>query len=131
MIHAEESLIYQGPHCEGMSSPSTGVERPLDKDELLDILKFRVRASWHREFTVQGFNPVDQGLRKFVEFCTRLESCEPNEDKPKIEKTGKTWGRKRKAKVLTMPTATTTATANLKYYYKLHGPNRTQNTKKL
>ena len=50
----------------------------LDKDELLDILEFGVPSSWRREFTVQGFDPVDQGLRKFVEFCTRLESCEPN-----------------------------------------------------
>eukprot|EP00957_Ditylum_brightwellii_P042361 3207496-Ditylum_brightwellii.AAC.1 len=57
--------------------------QPLDKDELLDILEFRVQASWHREFTVQGFDPMDQGLRKFVEFCTCLESCEPSEDKPK------------------------------------------------
>ena len=63
--------------------------QPRDKDELLDILEFGVLASWHREFTVQGFDPVDQGLRKFVEFCTRLESCEPNEDKPKVEKPAK------------------------------------------
>eukprot|EP00957_Ditylum_brightwellii_P061539 4670113-Ditylum_brightwellii.AAC.1 len=54
--------------------------QPLDKDELLDILKFGVPASWRREFTVQGFDPVDKGLRKFVEFCTRLESCELNKD---------------------------------------------------
>eukprot|EP00957_Ditylum_brightwellii_P190328 14488042-Ditylum_brightwellii.AAC.1 len=57
--------------------------QPLDTDELLDILEFGVPASWHREFTVQGFDPVDQGLHKFVEFCTRLESCEPSEDGPK------------------------------------------------
>eukprot|EP00957_Ditylum_brightwellii_P172315 13117960-Ditylum_brightwellii.AAC.1 len=61
----------------------------LDKDELLDILEFRVPASWYREFTIQGFDPVDQGQHKFVEFCTRLESCEPNEDKPKVEKPAK------------------------------------------
>eukprot|EP00957_Ditylum_brightwellii_P127071 9687818-Ditylum_brightwellii.AAC.1 len=28
-----------------------------------------------------------------------------------------------------MPTATTTTTAALKYYYKMHRPNRTHNTK--
>eukprot|EP00957_Ditylum_brightwellii_P039608 2995826-Ditylum_brightwellii.AAC.1 len=72
--------------------------QPLDKDELLDILEFGVPASWRREFIVQDFDPVDQGLRKFVEFCTRLESCEPNEDELKAEKNSKTWGRKRKAK---------------------------------
>eukprot|EP00957_Ditylum_brightwellii_P125174 9542993-Ditylum_brightwellii.AAC.1 len=36
--------------------------QPLDADELMDILEFGVPASWRREFTVQGFNPVDQGL---------------------------------------------------------------------
>eukprot|EP00957_Ditylum_brightwellii_P037221 2817842-Ditylum_brightwellii.AAC.1 len=36
--------------------------QPLDSDELLDILEFGVLARWCREFTVQGFDPVDQGL---------------------------------------------------------------------
>eukprot|EP00957_Ditylum_brightwellii_P084790 6447264-Ditylum_brightwellii.AAC.1 len=48
--------------------------QPLYTDELLDILEYRVPASWRREFTVQGFNQVDQGLQKFVELCNRLES---------------------------------------------------------
>eukprot|EP00957_Ditylum_brightwellii_P070233 5335499-Ditylum_brightwellii.AAC.1 len=75
--------------------------QPLNADKFLDILEFGVLASWHREFTVQGFDPVDQGLHKFVEFCTHLESCELSEDGPKVEKTKKTKirGRKRKAKV--------------------------------
>eukprot|EP00957_Ditylum_brightwellii_P060965 4628206-Ditylum_brightwellii.AAC.1 len=37
---------------------SANPTQPVDKDELLDILEFRVPASWCREFTVQGFNPV-------------------------------------------------------------------------
>eukprot|EP00957_Ditylum_brightwellii_P040685 3079804-Ditylum_brightwellii.AAC.1 len=57
--------------------------QPLDKDKLLDILEYRVPASWCREFTVQGFDPVNQGLQKFVEFCTHLESREPSADEPK------------------------------------------------
>eukprot|EP00957_Ditylum_brightwellii_P010965 830799-Ditylum_brightwellii.AAC.1 len=64
-----------------------------------------------------------------MEFCTCLESCEPSEDKLKVEKTGKTQGRKRKAEVSTMPTATTTTTAAQKFYFEMHGPNRTHNTK--
>eukprot|EP00957_Ditylum_brightwellii_P178639 13606770-Ditylum_brightwellii.AAC.1 len=35
----------------------------LDADELMDILEFGVPVSCCREFTVQGFDPVDQGLR--------------------------------------------------------------------
>eukprot|EP00957_Ditylum_brightwellii_P043547 3301590-Ditylum_brightwellii.AAC.1 len=78
---------------------------------------------------MQGFDLVDKGLRKFVEFCTRLESCERSKDKPKVERTGKTWGIKRKANVLTTPTSTTTTTTALKHYCKMHGPNRTHSTK--
>eukprot|EP00957_Ditylum_brightwellii_P034443 2612296-Ditylum_brightwellii.AAC.1 len=103
--------------------------QPLDKDELLDILEIGVPASWRREFTVQGFDTVDQGLCKFVEFCTRLESCKPSKDEPKVGKTRKTRGRKRKAKVLTTPTSTTTTTAALKFYCEMHRPYSTHNTK--
>eukprot|EP00957_Ditylum_brightwellii_P102518 7813088-Ditylum_brightwellii.AAC.1 len=35
----------------------------LDANELFDILEFGVPLNWRREFTVQGFDPVDQGLR--------------------------------------------------------------------
>eukprot|EP00957_Ditylum_brightwellii_P108426 8271273-Ditylum_brightwellii.AAC.1 len=31
--------------------------QPLNADELLDILEYRVPASWRREFMVQGFDP--------------------------------------------------------------------------
>eukprot|EP00957_Ditylum_brightwellii_P137641 10492803-Ditylum_brightwellii.AAC.1 len=63
-----------------------------------------------------------------MEFCTCLESCEPSEDGPKVEKTKKTKtrGRKHKAEVLTMPTTTT---PGVKFYCEMHGPNRTHTTK--
>eukprot|EP00957_Ditylum_brightwellii_P182936 13934878-Ditylum_brightwellii.AAC.1 len=64
----------------------------------MDILEYGGPASWRREFTVQGFDPVDQGLQKFVEFCTRLELCEPSEGDPKGEKSSKSkTAGKRKA----------------------------------
>lgn len=101
--------------------------KSLDMDRLLDILEFGVPSSWQREFTVQGFDPMDQGLHKFLEFCTCLESCEPSKVEPKGEKPtkSKTVG-KRKAKVLTTPTA---PSADLKLYCEMHGPNRTHSTK--
>eukprot|EP00957_Ditylum_brightwellii_P063529 4821690-Ditylum_brightwellii.AAC.1 len=37
--------------------------QPLDANELMDILEYGVLLSWCREFTVQGFDPVDQGLQ--------------------------------------------------------------------
>eukprot|EP00957_Ditylum_brightwellii_P080643 6133580-Ditylum_brightwellii.AAC.1 len=71
----------------------------------MDILEFGVPASWRREFIVQGFDPVDQGLCKFADFCTCLELCVPSGPEPKDEPslTSKIT-RTRKAKVLTMPT---------------------------
>eukprot|EP00957_Ditylum_brightwellii_P056206 4260883-Ditylum_brightwellii.AAC.1 len=60
--------------------------QPLNEDKLMDILEYGVPARWCRKFTLQRFDPVDQGLNFFVEFCTRLESCEPNADKPKDKK---------------------------------------------
>ena len=76
---------------------------------------------------MQGFDPVGQGLCKFVEFCTRLELCEPSKGEPKGEKSSKpkTAG-KRKAKVLT---ASTTSLAGQKLFYcEMHRHNRTHNT---
>eukprot|EP00957_Ditylum_brightwellii_P200121 15256140-Ditylum_brightwellii.AAC.1 len=101
--------------------------QPLNVDELLDILEFGVPARWRREFTVQGFDPVDQGLRKFVEFYTRLELCESSMGKPKGKKLSKpkTAG-KRKANVLT--TSTTSLPGQKLFYCKMHGRNRTHNT---
>eukprot|EP00957_Ditylum_brightwellii_P121997 9304295-Ditylum_brightwellii.AAC.1 len=85
----------------------------------MDILEFRVPLSWRREFTVQGLDPVDQGLHKFVEFCTRLELCVPSGAKPKDEPSliSKIAG-KRKAKVSTTPT---TSSDERKFYCELHG----------
>eukprot|EP00957_Ditylum_brightwellii_P177016 13485088-Ditylum_brightwellii.AAC.1 len=55
----------------------------------MDILEYGVPVRWRREFTVQGFDPVDQELKNIVEFCNRLELCEPSADKPKDKKSPK------------------------------------------
>eukprot|EP00957_Ditylum_brightwellii_P181207 13803053-Ditylum_brightwellii.AAC.1 len=70
-------------YLKGFHAHNRNMIHPLDKDKLLDILKYRVPAFWSRKFTVQGFDPVDQGLQKCVELCTHLELCEPSVDKPK------------------------------------------------
>eukprot|EP00957_Ditylum_brightwellii_P203033 15332938-Ditylum_brightwellii.AAC.1 len=100
--------------------------QPLNVDELLDILEYGVPASWRKEFTVQRFDPMDQGLQKFVEFCTRLELCEPSKGKAKGEKPSKSkTAGKCKAKVLTMPTP---SAGKKKFYCKMHGRSNTHNT---
>eukprot|EP00957_Ditylum_brightwellii_P171796 13078119-Ditylum_brightwellii.AAC.1 len=40
---------------------------PLNEDKIIYILEYGVPASWRMEFTVWGFDPVDQGLKKIVE----------------------------------------------------------------
>eukprot|EP00957_Ditylum_brightwellii_P178609 13605003-Ditylum_brightwellii.AAC.1 len=97
--------------------------QPLDKEKIMDILEYGVPVVWCREFTIQGFDPVDQGLKNFVELCTRLESCEPSMDKPKDKKypNPKNAG-KRKADVPTKPTG------EKKFYCDLRGRNKTHNT---
>eukprot|EP00957_Ditylum_brightwellii_P110617 8436688-Ditylum_brightwellii.AAC.1 len=101
--------------------------QPLNQDELLDILEYGVPAKWHREFTVQGYDPVDQGLQNFVEFCTRLELCEPSKGNPKGKKPSKPkTARKHKAKVSTTPTS---PAGKRKFYCEMHRCNRTHNTK--
>eukprot|EP00957_Ditylum_brightwellii_P097939 7459352-Ditylum_brightwellii.AAC.1 len=55
---------------------------------------------------MQGFDQVDQGLQKFVEFCTHLESCEPSANKPKDKKSPRSRNTgKHKADTSTKPTA--------------------------
>eukprot|EP00957_Ditylum_brightwellii_P048455 3676860-Ditylum_brightwellii.AAC.1 len=78
--------------------------QPLNDDKLLDILEYGVPVSWRRELTVQGLNPVDQGLRKCVEFCTRLEPCESSTDKAKDKKSPRSRNAgERKADMPTKP----------------------------
>eukprot|EP00957_Ditylum_brightwellii_P087955 6698130-Ditylum_brightwellii.AAC.1 len=93
----------------------------------MDILEFGVPASWRREFTVQGFDLVDQGIRKFVEFCTRLELCVPSGPEPKdnLSLTSKVTG-KCKAKV---STTSITSSDERKFYCELHGRNMTHHMK--
>eukprot|EP00957_Ditylum_brightwellii_P168940 12858476-Ditylum_brightwellii.AAC.1 len=100
--------------------------QPLNTDEILDILEYGVPASWCREFTVQGFDPVDEGLQKIVEFCTHLESCQPSEGKANGETPSKlkTAG-KYKAEVSTTPTP---SAGKDKFYCKMHGQNKTHDT---
>ena len=68
-------------------------EQPLHDAEVMEILEYGVPAAYHRQFTVQGFDPLTQGLKKFIEFCSQLESCELTMEKPipkKVSFTDKT-----------------------------------------
>eukprot|EP00957_Ditylum_brightwellii_P057108 4327769-Ditylum_brightwellii.AAC.1 len=74
---------------------------------------------------MQGFDLVDQGLQKIVEFCTHLELCEPSVDKPKGKKPSKSKNAgKRKAD----DTTPTKPAGKRKFYCNMHGCNKTHNT---
>eukprot|EP00957_Ditylum_brightwellii_P120018 9159229-Ditylum_brightwellii.AAC.1 len=98
--------------------------QPLDKGKIMDILEYGVPAVWHREFTVQGFDPVDQGLENVVKFCTHLELCEPSVDKHKDKKSSKS---KNAGKYKT--DAPTKPASEKKFYCDLHEHNKTHDTK--
>eukprot|EP00957_Ditylum_brightwellii_P049752 3772906-Ditylum_brightwellii.AAC.1 len=73
----------------------------------MDILEYGVPSVWHREFTMQGFDPVDQGM-----------------DKPKDKKSSKPLNlRKDKAVMPTKPAG------GKKFYCDLHRLNKTHDTK--
>eukprot|EP00957_Ditylum_brightwellii_P023358 1763067-Ditylum_brightwellii.AAC.1 len=50
-------------YLKDFSAHNGNLTQPLSTDKLLDILEYRVLAKWCREFTVQGFDPMDQGLQ--------------------------------------------------------------------
>ena len=96
----------------------------------MKILDYGVPATYHREFMVQGFDLFTQGLKKFFEFCSRLESCELTMEKPipkKVAFREKTVieSRKRKAKAV----KTEKAISGIRMQYcQLHGTNPTHST---
>ena len=105
-------------------------ETKLSDAEIMEILEYGVPREYRREFTVQGFDPLTQGLKKFIEFCTRLEAWETSLEKPIPKKVAyleefKTGSRKRKAKA----DKEEKACSGIRLQYcRLHGENPTHST---
>eukprot|EP00957_Ditylum_brightwellii_P194677 14829358-Ditylum_brightwellii.AAC.1 len=111
-------------YLKAFSTHSRNKTQSLDEGELMDVLEYGVPARWRKEFTIQGFDPVDQVLKFFVEFCTCLESCEPSMDKPKDKKSLKSENEgKNKADTPTKPAG------KKRFYCNMHGHDRTHDTK--
>ena len=102
-------------------------ETKLPESEVMEILEYGVPAQYRREFTVQGFDPLTQGLKKFLEFCSRLESCELTMEKPipkKVAFQEETVTGSRKRKTLKAEKG-----SGLRMQYcQLHGENPTHGT---
>eukprot|EP00957_Ditylum_brightwellii_P047083 3575570-Ditylum_brightwellii.AAC.1 len=51
----------------------------------MDILEYGVPVAWHREFTVQGFDPVDQGLKKLWSSVSVWSHVNPAQTNPRTK----------------------------------------------
>ena len=49
----------------------------LSNEEIMDIAEFATPTQWQRMMVLQGFDPIIHTPQEFVEFCERLEICDP------------------------------------------------------
>ena len=49
----------------------------LNNEEIMDIAEFATLAQWQCTMVLQGFDPIIYTPQEFVEFCERLEICNP------------------------------------------------------
>ena len=52
------------------------IPTPLSHRNLMDVLEYSLPERWRQEMTRQNFQPTEETLKSFVEYCTRLESYE-------------------------------------------------------
>ena len=103
-------------------------EQPLNDAEIMEILEYGVPSMYRKEFTVQGFDPLTQGLKKFIDFCSRLESCELTMENPipkKLSSTDETVVPKKKRK---RAKSEKQFSRIRKQYCELHGENPSHST---
>ena len=48
----------------------------LAMDEVLEIMQYAIPNSWNKEMRRQGFDPLQNSLKKFIDFCERQEESE-------------------------------------------------------
>ncbi len=48
----------------------------MANNKLLKLFEFVVPNKWKKQFNLQGFNPSEQTIQAFVEFCEHLEVTE-------------------------------------------------------
>ena len=52
------------------------IPTPLTHRDLMDVLDYFLPERWRQEMTCQNFQPTEETLKLFVEYCTRLELYE-------------------------------------------------------
>ena len=97
--------------------PPFGADQSLPQEEILDIAEFGTPNSWQKQMVVQGFDPVNNTVSAFVEFCERLEQTESFKEKEESPKKAKATTGKRKSNE-----------KEKSYYCKVHKKNSTHDT---
>ena len=103
-------------------------QQALNDTEVMEILEYGVLTTYRREFTVQGLKPLTQGLKKFIDFCSRLEYCELTMEQPipkKVSFPDETVIPKRKRKRSKIKKQVSGIRMQ---YCKLHGENNLHST---
>ena len=96
----------------------------------MDILEFRVPSTRCREFAIHGFDPVEEGQKKLVDFCTRLETWNwqaPKKGQVNPEDRTVTFAENTPNKKKCANTYATIAKSEDKLYCSVHRINKSHN----
>ena len=96
----------------------------MDDDDLKEILEHAIPASWQKEMTRQGFEPINNTLNEFVEFCERMEVTESLSTSTGVKpNTNQNGGKYKAAKWQAKSSARGNNTDKSKYcvYHKTYG----------
>ena len=99
---------------------------PLIHEDLMDVLEYSLPDRWRQEMTRQNFQPTEESIKSFVEYCTRLESYDKfNRVDHKTTKSSR-HGDDKESKREKRKGSREIQNG---FYCELHGPNKTHNSK--
>ena len=109
--------------------PPFEANQSLANDKVLEIFQYAIPNSWNKEMRRQGFDPLKQSLKEFIDFCERQEESEGFEDKASPSKKKKDTTRHKSDNRGSTDKSNNGYQKAKHSYCKNHGPNNTHNTK--
>ena len=98
----------------------------LNHEDLMDVLEYSLPERWRQEMIRQNFQPTEETLKSFVEFCTRLEAYDKFSHKNnKSTKSSRHGDEKESHKREKRKGSRDTRRG---FYCELHGTNKSHNT---
>eukprot|EP00957_Ditylum_brightwellii_P022610 1705525-Ditylum_brightwellii.AAC.1 len=70
---------------QGFPAQNGNKKQPPDADKIMNILEYGVPVVWCREFTLQGFDPVDQGLEILLSSIPVWSCVNPAQTNPRTK----------------------------------------------